>query len=426
VRNGKDGAWSGGGSSTELGRRDFLVQAASVVGAMALMPDVLPAAPVIRGAPMRVAVVGLGRQGRAIIAELGKIEATSVAALCDSDPSRLEAGVRRSNGAAGYADHRALLEKAADFDAIIIATPTHLHKDIVLAALAAGKHVYCEAPLAHTIEDAEAIAKAARGSKSIFFSGLDARSNPVYALARGFFRTDAVRDTVSLHARWHQKNSWRIPASEPAREKAFNWRLDKELSIGLPGELGTIQIDVFNWYTEKFPVRVMGAGSIRFHKDGREVHDTTAATFVYPDGLTLTLEHTLANSYQGRFEVLHGSNAAIRLAATHGWMFKEADAPTQGWEVYANRQQFHRDEGITLIAGATKLAEQGKLKEGVGLPNSPLWYALADFVRSVTEGKPPASSAGDGFRATAMGILANRAITTGSVIEIDPKMLQSV
>jgi hypothetical protein len=50
-------------------------------------------------------------------------------------------------------------------------------------------------------------------------------------------------------------------------------------------------------------------------------------------------------------------------------MFKEADAPTQGWEVYANRQQFHNDEGITLIAGATKLAEQGKLKEGVGLPH---------------------------------------------------------
>ena len=68
-----------------------------------------------------------------------------------------------------------------------------------------------------------------------------------------------------------------------------------------------------------------------------------------------------------------GSNASIKLAWTAGWMFKEADAPTQGWEVYANRQQYFNDEGITLIADATKLASQGKLKEGIGLQNDSIY-----------------------------------------------------
>jgi hypothetical protein len=90
----------------------------------------------------------------------------------------------------------------------------------------------------------------------------------------------------------------------------------------------------------------------------------------FDDG-RLDYNATLANSYEGMHELFRGTNASIKLAWSHGWMFKEADAPTQGWEVYANRQQFHNDEGITLIAGATKLAEQGKLKEGVGLPYTP-------------------------------------------------------
>lgn len=104
-------------------------------------------------------------------------------------------------------------------------------------------------------------------------------------------------------------------------------------------------------------------------------------------------------------------------------MFKEADAPTQGWEVYANRQQFHNDEGITLIAEATKLASQGKLKEGVGLPHPSLYYALADFVRSITEGAPVVAGAEEGMRATLVGLAAQQAVLTGQTVEITQEML---
>jgi hypothetical protein len=115
---------------------------------------------------------------------------------------------------------------------------------------------------------------------------------------------------------------------------------------------------------------------------------------------------------------LHGTNAAVKLAWSHGWMFKEADAPTQGWEVYATRQQFHTDEGIILIADATKLAAQGALKKGAGLPYSSLYYALGDFLRSVTEKTPVVCSAADGLRATALGILANQAVLSARPVEI--------
>jgi predicted dehydrogenase len=416
---------------SDIQRREFLIQAAGALAVMSLVPSLVPAAPLAKGEPLPLGVIGLGRQGRAILGELQKLTAVQVAAACDSDPSRLEAGLRRVTKAEGkaeaqgFGDYREMLEKAKGLKGVIIATPTHLHKDIALAAIAAGLHVYCEAPLAHTVEDCQAIAKAAKGAKTVFQPGLEGRSNPIYQLARTFFRTEAVKDLVSIRAQHFQKNSWRVAASDASREKAMNWKLDKDVSVGLPGELGTHQFDVVNWFRgSEFPTSIRASGSIRVYDDGRQVPDTIHCDLAFKDSVHFQYAATLCNSFEGRNEVFYGSNAAIKLAWSHGWMFKESDSPTMGFEVYANRQQFHNDEGITLIADATKLAEQGKLKEGVGLPNSSLYYALADFVRAVQEGKPPAVSADDGCRASILGILANRAVVSGDAVAVDPALMK--
>ena len=144
----------------------------------------------------------------------------------------------------------------------------------------------------------------------------------------------------------------------------------------------------------------------------------------FPRGQCLEYQATLGNSYGGRYEVLHGVNSAFKLAWSHGWMFKEADAATQGWEVYANRQRFFNDEGITLIADATKLASQNKLKDGVGLPNDSLHYGIADFLRSCGDGDRIICGASEGLRATVVGIAAQRAVVEGGVVEISPDDLK--
>jgi hypothetical protein len=88
--------------------------------------------------------------------------------------------------------------------------------------------------------------------------------------------------------------------------------------------------------------------------------------------------------------------------------------PDSGWEVYANREQFHDEQGITLIADATKLAAQNKLKDGVGLPEPPLYYPVADFVRSATEAKPSVCSADEGYRSGLVVLAAHQALMTGT------------
>jgi len=403
----------------DLNRRTFLAQAAGSAAAFAIVPAALGAVPVwSHSKALRVGVVGAGRQGRAALGELSKIEGVTVTAICDSDPRRLASGLRRASGAVGFAAVKLMLD-SADVDAVVIATPTHTHRAVAEQVTAAGRHLYCECPLAHTREDCSAIAQAARASGIVAAGGFQGRSNPVYQLARGFFKSDSLRDPVAFRAQNHEKSSWISPAREPDRYKLLNWKLDPDLSLGLAGEVGAQQFDVFHWYTGRYPTRVSGLGSVRAWKDDRTVADSIALTLGFEDGTALQYDATIGNSYEGTAEYFYGTNAAIKLTWSHGWMFKESDAPTQGWEVYANRQQFHNDEGITLIAGATQLAEQGKLKDGVGLPYSSLYYALADWIGAIDSGTTPACTIDEAARATAVGIAANQAVVTGQTIDID-------
>lgn len=398
-------------------RRTFLAQTVGALTGIALVPDLADAFPRPQGPPLTVGLVGAGRQGRAILAELQKLEPVRVAAICDVSATRLRLALERIQGARGFGDHRALLE-LPEVQAVIVATPTHLHREIVQHAFQAGKHVYCEAPLAHTIEDTRAIVSAAAGAKQIFQAGFQARSNPTYKRARPLVKTE-LRELVSLSAQHHRKTSWRFPAPDPGAERATNWRLDPEVSLGLAGEIGSHQLDVATWFLGEAARRVTGRGTIRLHKDGRAVPDTIQLDLVWAGDVVLRYEATIANSFGGEYEVFHGANSALKLAGTHGWLFKEADAPTQGWEVYATRQQFYGDEGIVLVADATKLAAQGRLKEGAGLPHPPLYYALADFLRSCTEAMPVACGAEDGARSTIVGILANRAVVQGAALDLE-------
>jgi predicted dehydrogenase len=398
-------------------RRAFLTQTVGALAGVALLPHAPDTVLAWQGSPRKVGIVGAGRQGRAIVAELLKIPVAEIAAVCDVVPARLEAMKGRTKGAEGFADHRQLLEKRADVDVIIVATPTHLHRAIVTDALQAGRHVFCEAPLASTVDDATAIAAAAAGAKTVFQAGFQGRSNPIYRRAQPLMQTE-VRELVTMRAQSNRKNSWRIPPPSGVSEQEANWRLDPEVSIGLPGEVGAQQFDVFGWYRAAYPVKVTGQGAVRLHTDGRTVADTVRLDLEWPDGLTLRYDATLATSFGSQYEIVSGANATVQLAWTHGWLFKEADAPTQGWEVYATRQQVLNDEGIVLLADATKLAAQGELKAGAGLPYPSLYYALADFMKSVTEGARVACTAEDGARATIVGILANQAVVTGKTIEI--------
>jgi predicted dehydrogenase len=405
---------------------------------------------------IKVAVIGLGAWGREIINTLTRMPQAEnpieveITAICDTYPAFLKRAANLVPSAAQVPDYKTILENK-DIKAVIIATPTPNHKELALAALKAGKHVYCEAPMAGSIEDAKEIALGAKAAKHLAFQvGLQLRSDRQRLFLLPFIRSGALGKTVLARAQWHKKTSWRSASPNPEREKALNWRLNKATSLGLIGEIGSHAIDQAGWFMNLRPTAVTGFGSINFWKDDRDVPDTVQAVLEFPGDIRMIYDATLVNSFDGEYEMLYGSDAAVMMRESKAWMFKEVDSPLLGWEVYAAKLKFFNETGIALVAGASKpppVDAQGKPIQPDPMTTTPLFYALNNFLRNAEElsaktesyktnyGEDdvdglmeflakvqlrPAAGYLEGYQAVVTAVKANEAILSAKRIELQP------
>lgn len=442
--------------SVELNRRDFLGSFSSI---MAMMGGVAITRAQEKkegeqkerysGPPINCAVIGCGQWGREILTNLSRVPKAEIVAVCDTYAPYLNRTKTLAPKAQRVADYKQLLSDK-NIHAVIVATPTHLHKEIVLAALKAGKHVYCEAPIAHTLEDAREIARAARAAKKVNFqAGLQQRSDPELIHILNFVRAGAAGTAFMTRSQYHKKDSWRRSSPNPDFEKALNWRLDKATSVGMIGEIGIHNIDAAGWFMNRRPVAVSGFGSTILWTDGREVPDTTLSVIEYTRGARMVYDATLANSFDSQYDLFYGTDATVMLRDRRGWMFKEVDSPLLGWEVYARKETFFKEVGIVLAANATKLAAQGDnplLDTQVATQGS-LYYALeafvvntdltktgvedftsnfgsddekalVDYLADVSKNRLPAADWKEGYEASVTAIKAHEAIMKGSRIEL--------
>lgn len=397
--------------------------------------------------PVKCAVIGCGAWGRELIKALATIPHGPIVALCDTYEPWLRRAAESAPGAQTMTDYRRVLD-LQDVEAVIVATPTHLHHPIVFEALQAGKHVYCEAPLAHTIEDAKAIARAARDAVKLNFqAGLQHRADPQLYHLMAFVRAGAGGKPVKTRSQWHKKMSWRRSSPNPDREKELNWRLERAQSLGLVGELGIHQVDLAAWHLLARPTAVTGFGTTIQWNDGRDVPDTVQALFEYPRGALATFEASLASSFDGAYDLFFGTDSTIMHRERRAWMFKEADAPLLGWEVYARKEAFYKESGIVLSADATKLAAQGDkpVQDALADQETPLQHALKaflancaltssavkdftetygsadpkelrDYLASLAKSRAPAAGWQEGLEATIAVVKANEAIHKGTRI----------
>jgi len=406
-------------SLPNLSRRKFLKKSslASLVG-LTSTADLRAAAArrpegPLRADPVNCALIGYGLWGREIADAFSRLPEANLMAICDDYDVMLRRAKRSTPEVETYADYRQVLDNP-NVQAVFIATPTHLHRQIAVDALEAGKHVYCEAPMAATIEDARAIALAARARPDqIFQVGQLFRSNPQHRSVFQFVRSGAIGLPVMARAQWHAKESWRRTSPSREREMAQNWRLDADVSTGLMGEACLQQLDVAFWILQTRPKAVTGFGQVMLWKDGRQVPDTIQAVFEFDNGVNMLFDATLASSFDDAYDLYFGSDSTVIFREKgKSWMFKEVDAPMLGWEVYARKDTFYRETGIALVANATKLDAIGQ-DPAADDPNveSPLWYALKEFTDNFDFGPYlPNANYETGFQAAVSVIKANEAI----------------
>lgn len=435
----------------DLNRRDFLrgITAGAFGLAMAMEEITVEAEPQTTEAPappVSCGVIGLGDRGREILASLAKMgPAAPIVGICDTytAPGFLKRATDIAPNARVHTDYRALLADNS-VKAVFIATPTHKHKQIVLDTLQAGRHVYCEAPLAGNIDEAKAIALAGKASmpKLVFQAGLQNRCNKQHVHVQSFM--GGIGDVVGGRAQWHKKVDWRRPGVGP-REQEINWRLDKAVSGGVLGEIGIHQLDTASWMLHGRPKSVMGFGgqmNQKWREDGREMYDTVQCVVEFPMGVRFLYDATLTNSFDGSCEIFMGTDIAVMIRDQRAWMYKESDAPLLGWEVYARKDVLkigdaEYDTGIAMVADATKLIKQGKEpgKVGTDVSKTTLYQSISAFLDSVRLGKPvflrepdknnpnsrPPTPPGplEGYIATMVALKANEAILTGNKITFE-------
>jgi predicted dehydrogenase len=219
--------------SQELSRRNFVRNSAVAAAAMA-GPAVLPA--LGQSEKINMGWIGTGGRGYYLLQRAydGSASAVNVTAVCDTFSTNLNRGkdlvaTRQGRAPKAVADYKEILNDKS-IDAVVIATPEHLHHRMLLDALAAGKHVYVEKPLSHTIEEAQEILKVSKNSKSIVQVGTQNRSNSLYQMAKTMIEQGIIGNCHYTRAFWYRNAlptgaaAWRYTIPEDLSAQTADWQ----------------------------------------------------------------------------------------------------------------------------------------------------------------------------------------------------------
>jgi predicted dehydrogenase len=377
-------------------------------GVKPVLPSGIP--PLVEGPVIRLGVVGSGGRGMYIMKALGFVlpgriddwEARAatdkywrdyldefmaqeqlnvrVTAVCDVFGKHAAQGIAAGsnlyrNGRSGemadvprrYLTYQELCA-SPDVDAVIVATPDHLHVPVALEAARNGKHVYCEKPLSWTVEETFEARKVVRDTGIVFQLGHQGRQTESYQVAKSLIEQDVI-GKISLIEVCTNRNDpngawvydidpeanentidWKqfigpAPWHDFSLERFFRWRCWWDYSTGLSGDLFTHEYDALNQILGLgIPHSAMASGGIYFYKDGRTVPDVLNMAFEYPErDLTLLYSATLSSE----------KNRGKSIMAHDAWM--------------------ELDETLTVYLDRSSTRYKDQIEQGLLEPNKPIF-----------------------------------------------------
>ncbi|MEL7161132.1 MAG: Gfo/Idh/MocA family oxidoreductase [Bacteroidota bacterium] len=384
-------------------RREFIKKASIAAAGMPLAGACATTYPKTNG-PLNVGVIGTGSRGGGLIPLLNEIEEVAVVACCDVLPFQLEKGLRQTTTKVkAYTDYRRLLDNQA-IDAVVIATPFSTHAQIALDALEAGKHVYCEKTMAKGLTATKKLVQKATGAKTIFQTGHQYHSSRLYTHVVDLIKRGQIGRIAAIDCQWNRNGNWRRTVTDPAHEKALNWRMYRESSGGLLAELCSHQLDFANWVLDAVPLRVVGEGGVDFWQDGRETYDNIHLIYTYPDGVRAKFTCLTTNSKDDYLIKVLGDKGTITITYDKAWLYPE------------KKSEYREIGNVDGVSGATVKWEATK-----GIPievahRDPTKQALLDFRDSIVRGTPPKSDVISGAKAAICVQMGLEALYEGRVV----------
>ncbi len=221
--------------ASKIHRRNFL----KVAGSSAATFTILQAGSARTYAAndkLDIACIGVGGRGALNLRDSGS---QNIVTLCDVDWLRAAEGFKKYPNAKRYKDYRVMLaEMEPKFDAVIVSTPDHHHFHASMAAIALGKHVYCEKPLTHSVWEARELTKAAREAGVVTQMGNQAVADKDTQLVQEFVMDNAIGPIREAHV-WTDRPSrglfreyWPQGVARPTEMPAIPDTMDWDLWIG--------------------------------------------------------------------------------------------------------------------------------------------------------------------------------------------------
>jgi len=179
---------------------------------------------------LNIAGVGVGGMGSGDIRSLGEGLGQNIVALCDADQRAIASNLKRFPNAKPHTDFRKMLETQKDIDAVVVATPDHLHAVVTMMAIKLGKHVHCQKPLTHSVYEARRIGQAAREAKVATQMGNFAQASETPRLVCETIWSGAIGQVREVHAGSNRyppisPRGIRRPADTPPVPKELDWDL---------------------------------------------------------------------------------------------------------------------------------------------------------------------------------------------------------
>ncbi|RRA48378.1 Gfo/Idh/MocA family protein [Acidipila sp. EB88] len=438
----------------QVSRRSFL-QAGGGTALASVLPGrhfvlaqqpVPPSVPA--GNPVRFASIGLGIQGSSLLRAAMSMPQAQCVAVADLYDGRHT--LAREIAGAGTRTTRSYHELLDDrtIECVIVAVPDHAHRQVTVDALAAGKDVYCEKPMSHSIADGQAMVQAVTDSRHFVQVGSQRVSSALFLKAQSLFREGAVGDLLQVELQLGRNSpggAWQYPIppdlsaqtldwaawqgavpKRPFDPVAFSrWRCFRAYGTGMAGDLMVHLLSGMQCITgiNAAPDQAHSIGGIRRWKDGRDMPDVQTTTFSYgevPVSIRLSqgTETPEVTRILGSKGVLEVSGSAVSLSPQSG-VDTSPDYGLNGWPAAMHAEyerQWHAEHDPELTA---HVANETTVWHGQSWDD--LHPHLQNFFSSVRTRTPPVEDVVFGHHAATACHMANASYFEGKVVRSNSK-----
>ena len=295
---------------------------------------------------IRIGALGTGGRCRYLLTLLRDLPGNELVEVCDVyAPRREEAQAKIAPAATIATDFRAVLDRK-DIDAIVIGSPDHWHVPMTLAAIGAGKDVYCEKPITHDPAEAERLIRTVEESKRVFQSGTQQRSWDHFERARELVTSGTIGQVGLIQTYWYQNYrplvkppeidteqlDWKawlgsapFRAFDPIRYTTWRWFWD--YGGGSLTDLYSHWVDVIHWFMNSSEIETAQAIGRNANHPDWECPDTVSAAFIYKPGFQTTFDGLMTSGLDGGGLVFRGTKGLLRLNRDGYWLYPEGAVP---------------------------------------------------------------------------------------------------